>query len=69
MTTENIISGFCPALSLMGRVWLKYNRVFNGFYFLKSDMDSGRVRVLLFLVHPDYILKIYFIIILFYTLI
>ena len=67
---KRIISGSRPIPLLTGRVWFKNNQVFSGFgvYFLKSNMSSGRIQVLLLSPCLNYISK-YFIIILFYTLI
>ena len=70
MTPEKIILGFRLALSLMGRVWLKYNRVFNEFGFIFSNPRWIRGGFeYCYSPHPDYIFKIYFFIILFYVLI
>ena len=60
-----VISGSHPVLSLIGRVWFNC-RIFSLFRFIFPN--SRQVRVLLFSLRFDYILKIFFII-LFYILI
>ena len=62
MTMKRIISGSRPTPFLTGRVWFKNNQVFSGFgvYFLKSNMSSGRVQVLLLLPCLNYIFKIFY---------
>ena len=50
MTIERIISGSRPASFLMTQVWFNFNRVFNGFEFIFSNLK--RVQVLLLPVKP-----------------
>ena len=58
-----IISGFCPAPLLMGRVWFNCNRVFSMFEFIFSIQDgfgTGSGNVTPTPPRPYYILKIFF---------
>ena len=51
MTTEQIILGFCPASLLMKHVSFNFNRVFNEFEFIFSNLIW--VQVLLLSVKPE----------------
>ena len=50
MTIGRIISGSRSASFLMAQVWFNFNRVFNGFEFIFSNLK--RVQVLLLPVKP-----------------